>query len=462
MKKLLLLLALLSISTGRVIAADKEIGFTVTDPTRTHEVGRSGTYDYAPSVIEENGEKKVYVCGGGSSGDPYAGHDAIYLTVFNSNGVKTIDSRRVLSPLINNDKSDDSVHACAPTVVKHSFPLLAGGAEKYLMYYECAPKVYKKSDKVEIDTFTQICLAYSDDGVNWQKFNEKIFSSQYRFANENEPPTAVRTINPLMAQTFGIEKIDGKYWTNLNTFDINSYGVGHPTALVKDGKIWLYYYDSVGEWNNRGMYLAKSDDGFHFYPSVKIGNLRGPAEIKYVAVPILGRTGFFISFGGAFSIPYYNYSWDGITWAWNEIDSKAFYTDFLANNYSLGPSSPGKCLAPGTNTFVSDPFGTLHSLDVELFINEGYWGISDACTSSNGCMCYSPQENQGRGSTWQTYMYKGKFVPILPPTPTPTPKPGDLNGDGHVNIYDYNQLIANFGNPYTIFDYNTLVGNFGK
>ena len=47
-------------------------------------------------------------------------------------------------------------------------------------------------------------------------------------------------------------------------------------------------------------------------------------------------------------------------------------------------------------------------------------------------------------------------------TSTPTPKPGDLNGDTHVDIFDYNLLVANFGNPYTIFDYNALVGNFGK
>jgi hypothetical protein len=40
--------------------------------------------------------------------------------------------------------------------------------------------------------------------------------------------------------------------------------------------------------------------------------------------------------------------------------------------------------------------------------------------------------------------------------------PGDLNTDGSVDIFDYNLLVANFGNPYTIFDYNILVGNFGK
>lgn len=56
----------------------------------------------------------------------------------------------------------------------------------------------------------------------------------------------------------------------------------------------------------------------------------------------------------------------------------------------------------------------------------------------------------------------------LTPTPTPTPtltpscKPGDLNCDGKVDIFDYNILVAKFGNPYTIFDYNNLVGNFGK
>ncbi len=43
-----------------------------------------------------------------------------------------------------------------------------------------------------------------------------------------------------------------------------------------------------------------------------------------------------------------------------------------------------------------------------------------------------------------------------------TAKSGDLNGDGKVDLYDYNILVSNFGNPYTIFDYNLLVANFGK
>lgn len=47
-------------------------------------------------------------------------------------------------------------------------------------------------------------------------------------------------------------------------------------------------------------------------------------------------------------------------------------------------------------------------------------------------------------------------------SPSPTTKPGDLNGDGLVNIFDFNLLVSQFGNPYTIFDFNNIVANFGK
>jgi hypothetical protein len=42
------------------------------------------------------------------------------------------------------------------------------------------------------------------------------------------------------------------------------------------------------------------------------------------------------------------------------------------------------------------------------------------------------------------------------------PTPGDLNGDGKVDIFDYQELIKNFGKPWTIFDYQKLIQNFGK
>jgi hypothetical protein len=51
-------------------------------------------------------------------------------------------------------------------------------------------------------------------------------------------------------------------------------------------------------------------------------------------------------------------------------------------------------------------------------------------------------------------------------TPTPTPIPGDIWGpagipDGHVDMYDFDKMRAEFGNLYTIYNYNDLVSNFG-
>ena len=67
------------------------------------------------------------------------------------------------------------------------------------------------------------------------------------------------------------------------------------------------------------------------------------------------------------------------------------------------------------------------------------------------------------------------FLQLHAPTPTQTLKPCDLNGDTHVDIFDYNILVSNFNktgpdligdivknNKVDIFDYNVLVANFGK
>lgn len=63
---------------------------------------------------------------------------------------------------------------------------------------------------------------------------------------------------------------------------------------------------------------------------------------------------------------------------------------------------------------------------------------------------------------------------VIVTTPTPTIIQGDLNQNGHVDIFDYNILVAEFGKignsmadintngKVDIFDYNILVANFGK
>lgn len=69
-------------------------------------------------------------------------------------------------------------------------------------------------------------------------------------------------------------------------------------------------------------------------------------------------------------------------------------------------------------------------------------------------------------------------TPVLSPSPAASPspaKPGDVDGNGRVDIFDYNTLLTNYGRTGTgvsgdldqngrvdIFDYNILLTNFGK
>lgn len=85
--------------------------------------------------------------------------------------------------------------------------------------------------------------------------------------------------------------------------------------------------------------------------------------------------------------------------------------------------------------------------------------------------------NKGNEITWQPDPGTGGPTPSPTPTPTssPPPLPGDLDGDNDVDIFDYNQLVGDFGWQGTpggvvsdinntgkvdIFDYNLLIGNF--
>lgn len=67
--------------------------------------------------------------------------------------------------------------------------------------------------------------------------------------------------------------------------------------------------------------------------------------------------------------------------------------------------------------------------------------------------------------------------PSPSPSPSPTAIPGDINGNGTVDIFDYNNLLENFGKTgaagfipadiikngvIDVFDYNKLLENFGK
>jgi hypothetical protein len=66
-------------------------------------------------------------------------------------------------------------------------------------------------------------------------------------------------------------------------------------------------------------------------------------------------------------------------------------------------------------------------------------------------------------------------APVVSPSPTTSVKPGDIDGNGKIDIFDYNALLSDFGKTQTgllsdldnngkvdIFDYNLLLTNFGR
>ncbi|HUD20013.1 MAG TPA: dockerin type I domain-containing protein [Patescibacteria group bacterium] len=123
--------------------------------------------------------------------------------------------------------------------------------------------------------------------------------------------------------------------------------------------------------------------------------------------------------------------------------------------------------------FPPDPqFPALNNDNYEnIYSIGGYRSIT-----SDGMIIGTFTELSGVLHDARIHFFKISLNPSPTPTPTPTPKPGDLNGDGKVDIFDYNLLVTNFGKTGTarfspadingdgkvdIFDYNVLVGNFG-
>ena len=522
MKKIFLIVLLLDLTLGvlfpsKIFAQTPEIRFEKTVGLSQAVVDRPTVYDVAPSVIQEGDVVKVWYCGGGVRGTSFFGHDSVFYTSYNiRTGATITQPTRVVSPALN-DTAEDGDHACAVSIIKHQHPAIADvgtgvmGAAQYIMYYECAPKVYHNDTGQPQGCYTQICNAASDDGIHWKKWGEDPTTGNWSYADDPTNPTPVVKISNTLQNNIQLQWQNGRrvayYGTNPNSGcnDLNvNYGAGHPTviALPPQSNGWqrirLYYFDSQGSWPNRAMFYAESWDGFHFETPAQKTNMLSVQKPKYVTVPTLGYPGFYISALGTFNQNIYNYSWNGKDWFWGDArgaigfppntsywpagESVSFYTDDLPKYLNIGKLA-NNCII-GTGNWIGDQYGRINSLqNIGFMSSDGKFGPYDKCTRENGCDCYGKEEddeycydtntyvplttycaNRGaRGSTWGLFYLAGNFIPITPtPTPTPTPKPGDLNGDDAVNLLDYNKLVANFGHPYTIFDYNVLVGNWGE
>jgi hypothetical protein len=346
------------------------------------------THAYQPSAwLVSPAQWKIWFCGGDSA---HTMGDSIFYTVANPLTNHAEKPIRVLAPG-NSDTAEDGLHACAPSVIKRTWNAADGG---YLLYYECARRIYDRARNYSNDAgFTQICGATSDDGTAWRRLN-------------NGAPLI--TAAPRVLENCRYAFINGRHTIDTGrpacslANQINNYGAGHPSAIVvADGNskaVWLYYYDSKGDWLQHGVYLAKSEDGINFGNAVKT-NLPNDAHVKYFAGRFGGWNHVFVAATVIGKTNGILVSEDGVDWL--PADGSVIDASVVSNEH---------CAAPGTGELVGDDANNLVSLSVAFLSSEGYRGTADQGEKSG---CYAASEDRVRGGSWKTYVMQGEIRPVV-------------------------------------------------
>ncbi|WP_410575496.1 hypothetical protein [Amycolatopsis sp. cmx-4-61] len=209
-------IALLVIALAAAVAVPADAGAAVT--VGAPVVGRSGVYDYSPSVIQSGNVQKFWWCGKGQNPqNPSQNSDTIqYESIDLSTGAK--DGPRTV--LAETPGAWDSLYTCNAAVVQGTFrnPLGDGIAYSYAMYYV--------GTNTPPGINNHVGVAFSTDGTTWKKYP-----------------------NPIVSPTG-----DG------------GYGIAEPAPYNSDGGsgIWLFYE------NEAGHYLVKSTDGVHFAAAAQL------------------------------------------------------------------------------------------------------------------------------------------------------------------------------------------------
>jgi hypothetical protein len=177
-------------------------------------VGNTATYNYSPSVIQTGDIRQVWWCSFGWNPTISKNGDNIF---YESMNTLNLDSHGPVRVLAETPQAWDSAYTCNPKVIGGVFknPLGDGQTYSYAMYYVAT------STFAGIDN--SIGVAFSNDGVQWNKYPQPVV------------PSTSHT----------------------------SFGVGQPAAFNTDHKssIQLFYEDSTPAIHH---VTAISSDGVHF------------------------------------------------------------------------------------------------------------------------------------------------------------------------------------------------------
>ena len=174
-------------------------------------------YNYAPSVISENGTTDVWWCGQGAT-------DVIYHRSYSAAGFSPIS--QVLYPRQNwNNK-----YTCDPSVTKGNFVNPQDGQHyQYIMYYSGADNLPGNNN--------QLGLAYSNDKLNWVDYQGDSI------------------LKPLGDAS-------------------NNYGIGQPSTFNADGQSSLFVFTTdtsvPPDPNFAQIFVRHTADGVHFDAPVRL------------------------------------------------------------------------------------------------------------------------------------------------------------------------------------------------
>jgi hypothetical protein len=308
----------------------------VIKPNIVSSVGRGvmltkPNYDYAPSVMNDNGIYRMWWCGLKQSSQG----DAIWYAT-STNAINWSTPQQVLTATPNSQESNGQAtgHTCDPSVVK------VNGT--FYMYYTSAGLSGGNN---------QIFLATSTNGVNWTK----------RTVNE-----AITPVIPLVNKT-------------------GSYGIGQSVVFFLNGRFYQYYT----HWDKGGEMLAISYDGVNWYDyntshsvsqndgSPVFSNTGGdtyvPTYLKdrnvFMAVRVCGQPCRDLDVGRGLPARAqgvdYSFSSDGIYWEPNIPNSNSY-------TVQVGNSNPDN----HNGGILTDPQGLVSGSQIAVYYGSGGYANS--------------------------------------------------------------------------------------
>ena len=176
-------------------------------------------YNYAPSVISENGTTDVWWCGQGAS------TDVIYHRSYSASG-----GFSPISQVLYPRQTWNSRYTCDPSVVKGNFTNPQDGQHyQYIMYYSGADNTPGNNN--------QLGLAYSNDKVNWVDYQGDSVLKPIGNASDN-------------------------------------YGLGQPSTFNADGQSSLFVITTdtsvPADPNFAQIFVRHTNDGVNFEAPVRV------------------------------------------------------------------------------------------------------------------------------------------------------------------------------------------------